>query len=127
LKILIVDDERECCEQLARILGRLVLEDGIPEVRVAHDGKTALALLLENPTDLVLCDVNLPGMGGLEVARTAKQARPDLRIIMISGREDIAGPGTFSEAGCDTFFPKPLDIRLIIEYVKQCVPPARPD
>lgn len=82
LSILLVDDERsvrEAVERLVVALGH--------EVRVASNGEQALALCLEDPGrfDVLLSDLVMPGMSGLEVAQRARGLAPDLPIIIMSG------------------------------------------
>ena len=81
MNILITDDEAINVEILSAML-----EDDF-EVRVAYDGKTALAILDKIPMDVILLDIEMPEMNGIEVARQIR-ANPklhDLKILLISG------------------------------------------
>ena len=82
--ILIVDDHRAVREELAFALGY----DGW-QTRQAVDGPTGLAAAQDPAVDLVLLDVKLPGLDGLEVLVKLKEARPLLPIVMISGHGDL--------------------------------------
>ncbi len=83
LKILLVEDD-----ELFR-LGlqvRLQQEPGIAVLAEAADGETAIDLAKQQPFDLVLLDVGLPGLGGLETCRQLKQNHPDLPILVLTSR-----------------------------------------
>jgi CheY-like chemotaxis protein len=81
-RVLVVDDNRDAAETLAQIVEMLG-----HEAQVAYDGPTALALAAEDPPQLVLCDVGLPGMDGYEVARRLRTALggAGVRLIALSG------------------------------------------
>jgi CheY-like chemotaxis protein len=87
-RILIADDE-----PAVRGLCRLILEGAGHVVREAADGKTAVRMLGEEPTDLVLCDLMMPEMDGLEVIRALAGQGSALKIIAMSGG------GAYPESG----------------------------
>ena len=87
LKILLVEDD-----ELFR-LGlqvRLQRESGIELLVEAEDGETALDLAKQQPFDLVLLDIGLPGLGGLETCRQLKQQHPKLPILVLTSRHETA-------------------------------------
>ncbi|OCC16270.1 Response regulator receiver [Dissulfuribacter thermophilus] len=88
-KILVVDDEESI-----HLLYREELEDEGYEVISAMDGEEALALFDEICPDLVILDINMPGMDGIEVLRQMKQKRPDVPVILSSAypeyKQDLA-------------------------------------
>jgi len=103
-RILIVDDEPQNVEVLSRLMHRLGYE-----VRTAFDGPQALTAVAQEQPDLILLDVNMPGLDGLEVCRRLK-SEPSTRLVPVvlittlSGSEDrIRGV----EAGADDFLSKP--------------------
>jgi response regulator RpfG family c-di-GMP phosphodiesterase len=105
-RTLLVDDEAGI-----RALARCVLEaEGITCVE-AGDGAAALALLGQQPTDLVILDVNMPGMTGLQVLEKL-QARPwpHLKVIMISGRFSADEMSQTLLAGADDYLTKPFSM-----------------
>src|SRR5688500_5514513 len=75
--VLVVEDDRA----IAKFLARLLAQDG-HQVAVAHTGDEALARVAAHPPDLVLLDLGLPGMGGLEVCRRVK-ANPGTRLTPV--------------------------------------------
>jgi DNA-binding NarL/FixJ family response regulator len=85
ITVLIVDDERTFGEALELALGR---EKDLRIVEVATDGTQAMRAVDEYRPDVVLMDVAMPGMNGIEVTRRIKEADPDTRIVILSGHDD---------------------------------------
>lgn len=109
--ILIVDDDEMNRYTLARRLRR----EGYHDLTEAADGLTALALLRNQPFDLVLLDVMMPGMNGYEVLRTLK-SDPALRgipVIMISALDAFDGAVRCIELGAEDYLPKPFNPTLL--------------
>jgi PAS domain S-box-containing protein len=102
--VLVVDDNVDAAQTLAELLGLLG-----HRVRVVYDGPSALALARAEPPDFVLCDLGLPGMTGLDVAR-ALRADPGLartRLVAVSGYAHLEDRLAASEAGFDQHLAKP--------------------
>lgn len=85
-RILVVDDEKEFCEFL-----RILLEGKGYVVEEAYNGIEALAKLEQEPFDLILSDVRMPGMDGLELVRRAKETRKDVVVIMMTAFASLEG------------------------------------
>src|ERR1035441_7730342 len=83
-RILIVDDEEIVIKSCLRILG-----GGDYYVEVAHDGREALRKIEENPYDVMILDVVMPNIDGLEVLRRVKETHPNVDVIMITGLSQI--------------------------------------
>jgi putative two-component system response regulator len=106
-KVLVVDDY----EVNARGLRDLLVSAGY-SVRMAHTGEDALRLAAEDPPDIVLLDVVMPGISGIDVCRELK-ARPTTRlipIVLITASQDRTQRLSGLEAGADEFLTKPVDI-----------------
>ena len=104
--ILVIDDD-----PLNRRLLTATLEHLGHQTSSAPDGSTALAMLAEDPPDVVLLDLVMPGMDGIQVLETIK-ADPDLRhlpVIVISGVDDAESVVRCIEMGAEDFLPKPFD------------------
>ena len=101
--ILIVDDHRAVREELAFQL----TFDGYL-AREAPDGPTGLQMALDPAVDLLVLDVKLPGMDGLEVLAKAKEARPELPVVMISGHGDLETAVLAVRRGAYDFLQKPF-------------------
>jgi CheY-like chemotaxis protein len=79
-RILVVDDEEIVIKSCLRILG-----GGNYHVEAAYDGREALRKIEQNPYDVIILDVMMPNMGGLEVLRRVKETHPDVDVIMLTG------------------------------------------
>ena len=107
LCVLVVDDDpgvRSVCATLLQVLGCEVLE--------ADGARQALDLLVrdEEPCDLVLLDLEMPGMRGDELLRVLRRARPELRVVMMSGRPN-AKLSRFLSMGAHAVLEKPFRLR----------------
>lgn len=107
-RILLVDDDAKI-RQMCRIT---LLDDDI-ECEEAPDGKKALAMLAEKPFDLVLLDVMMPGISGLEVCKRIREGcfSPHLKVIMFSGQAAADEMAEALSAGADDFLTKPFSTR----------------
>ena len=106
LKVVVADDDpamrRSLCAAL-KTAGYAVEE--------ARDGEQAVRMVRERPRDLVLLDINMPGMGGIEACRRIRAAMPSVGIIMITVRETEDDVIQALEAGADDYLTKPFRIR----------------
>ena len=119
-RVLLVDDEEEFVSALSE---RLMLR-GI-EVDSALNGEEALARLVEKEFEVVILDVMMPGLGGLEVLRQIKSTHPDTQVILLTGhgatREGIEG----MRLGAFDYLIKPVDIEEMLEKMKEAAKTAR--
>ena len=101
-RILVVEDEGDIADFIAR---GLILKGY--EVDAAHDGEEALALARERSPDLVVLDLGLPGVGGIEVCRRLRAAS-DVPIIILTARDSVADKVRGLDAGADDYVTKPF-------------------
>ncbi|MFZ5585211.1 MAG: sigma-54-dependent transcriptional regulator [Thermodesulfobacteriota bacterium] len=118
--ILVVDDEKSIGLALKGILG----DEGY-EVSLAQDGATALALVEEDPPDLVLLDIWMPGMDGLEALERLKKRQGALPVIMISGHGSVEMAVKATRLGAYDFIEKPLDMDKILLAVRNALAMGR--
>src|SRR3989441_7174822 len=114
--LLIVDDELS----MRQFLTHLFQRDG-HTVRVAENGRKAMSLLREQPADVIISDVKMPDMGGIELLRAARELRPDVEVIMMTA---FANEQTAHEAfllGAFDFVHKPFDNDLLKEKVARAL------
>lgn len=114
-KILIVDDE----EDIAELLSYNLVREGFAAV-VAHDGETALRLIKKENPDLVLLDLMLPGMNGLDVCKSVRRNPETARlpIIMLTAKSDEIDKVTGLELGADDYITKPFGVKELIARVR---------
>jgi DNA-binding response OmpR family regulator len=111
-RILIVEDENAIAESIAYSLGR----EGF-EVRTAANGENALGLAQEFDPELVILDLMLPGMGGLDVCRLLRQ-RSSVPIIMLTAKAEEVDRVVGLEVGADDYVAKPFSMRELIARVR---------
>ncbi len=110
--ILIIEDEPE----LVKVL-RSYLEKGGYQVLTAYKGDSGLTLWESNKPDLVILDLNLPGMDGLDIARTIRK-HADTPIIMVTARVEEADRLVGLELGADDYITKPYSPREVVARVR---------
>lgn len=117
--ILLAEDD----ESLRVFLGR-ALEKAGHKVRVCADGEEAADALLEDEWDLLLTDIVMPGMDGIELARRCSTVRPETRIMFITGFAAVAlAPGSGAPAGAKVLS-KPVHLREIVAEVDRLLEAA---
>ena len=111
-RILLVDDEEIVLRSCQRILS-----GGDYDIDTARDGVAALELINANPYDVLILDIKMPKMDGIEVLRRVKEARPDIDVIMITGLHDIQTAVQAMKLGALDYLPKPFepeDLEMIV-------------
>ena len=113
--LLVVDDNEMNRDMLAR---RLEKKDY--RVLTACDGASALDLIAAEPIDLVLLDIEMPGLSGLDVLREVRKTRTSLQlpILMVTARSDSEDVVQALEAGANDYVTKPLDFPVVLARVK---------
>ncbi|MBO0783385.1 MAG: response regulator transcription factor [Ktedonobacteraceae bacterium] len=111
--ILIVDDESRVTSALRRTLAY----EGY-QVSTAADGESALALAISQQPDLVILDLMLPGIDGLEVCRRLRTGGDEVAILMLTARDAIPDRVTGLEIGADDYLVKPFALEELLARVK---------
>ena len=104
-KVLLVDDEVEFVSALAE---RLALRDYA--VRTANNALEALALIHKDSPDVVILDLKIPGMDGIETLKTIKKFDPAIQVIMLTGHGDVQSVEEGMKSGAFEYIMKPVDI-----------------
>jgi two-component system cell cycle response regulator CpdR len=118
-KILLAEDD----DSLRRFLAKALEKAGY-DVRACADGEEAVEALEEGPFDLLLTDIVMPGMDGIEVARIAAEREPKLRIMFITGFAAVAlAAGDRAPAGAKVLA-KPVHLREIVSEVERMMAAA---
>jgi len=111
-RILVVDDE----ESILDFVELGLRYEGF-EVELAQDGPAALTAVAARRPDLILLDLNLPGLDGLDVCRRVRQVS-DVPIIMLTARGDVDERVEGLEAGADDYLPKPFKFKELLARVR---------
>lgn len=111
-KILVVDDEPE----VRQLMEHFLTERGY-EVRVTENGRLGLAALDTFTPDVVLLDMHMPEMDGLETLKRLAARSPSLPVIMITVNEDIETTARLLQLGAADYVPKPFNL----EYLEQTI------
>ena len=103
MRILVIEDEM----QLARHITRALFRTG-HEASALHDGAEGLRAALEHPPEVIVLDLNLPGMEGMEVLARLKKDQCPSRVIILTALGDVASRIKGIKAGADDYLPKPF-------------------
>jgi len=112
-KILIVEDD----QKIARVI-QLELEFGEYEVAIAYTGKEALERYARDTFDLILLDVMIPELNGLEVLRRIRQKDEDTRIIMLTARDAVMDKVSGLDSGANDYMTKPFEIEELLARIR---------
>ncbi len=116
LKILVVDDEKEFASTLAERLSMRGLD-----VKIALGGETALEMMASDPPEVMLLDVLMPGMGGLEVLRKTRSSHPNTKVILLTGHGSTRdGMEGMRQGACD-YLMKPVKIEELMAKLEEAV------
>ena len=113
-KVLLVDDEREFVQTLSE---RLILRD--MGSAVAYDGESALNLIKEDEPEVIIVDLKMPGVDGLEVLRKVKETRPEIEVIILTGHGHEEDRQLCMELGAFAYLQKPLDINVLSDTIQK--------
>jgi two-component system response regulator MprA len=113
-RVLVVDDD----ERIAASIRRALVYEG-HDVNVAHDGQSALDHLREAPPELVILDLMLPGVDGIEICqRLRRDAEPELAILMLTARDSTADRVRGLDSGADDYLVKPFAYEELLARVR---------
>jgi len=112
-KVLLVDDEREFVQTLSE---RLIMRD--MGSAVAYDGESAIDMVNEHAPEVMILDLNMPGIDGIEVLRRVKQTSPEIEVIILTGHGSEDDRKTCMELGAFDYLQKPVDIDVLSKTLK---------
>lgn len=122
MRILVVDDEQAVRESLRRSLSF----NGY-DIKLASDGHEAVDLVHRENPDLVILDVNMPNMDGLEVCRVLRGEGWGRPILMLTARDGVSDRVAGLDAGADDYLPKPFALEELLARVRSLVRRAAAD
>lgn len=117
-KILIIEDEAAIRRVLSKILSE---ESDTYSVEDAEDGLAGLEKIKNNDYDLVLCDIKMPKMDGVEVLEAVKKIKPEIPMVMISGHGDMETAIQTMRLGAFDYISKPPDLNRLLNTVRNAL------
>lgn len=114
IKVLLVDDEVQFVDTLAQ---RLRLRD--LKVDTVYDGSQALEFIRKTEPDVIVLDLKMPGLHGIEVLRELKKTRPQIQVIILTGHGTDKDEKEARALGGFDFMRKPADIDLLVAKIKE--------
>lgn len=116
IKILVVDDE-----ETVRVLLQRILQASGYEAVIAANGKEALSVIADGGIDVVMLDINMPGLSGIEVLGKISADWPDLCVIMVTAVADVQTAVTTMKLGAYDYITKPFDQDEALRKIRQAV------
>lgn len=117
-KILIIEDEAA----IRRVLRKIISEENESyQVEEAEDGLLGMEMIKNNDYDLVLCDIKMPKMDGVEVLEATKKIKPDTPMVMISGHGDLDTAVNTMRLGAFDYISKPPDLNRLLNTVRNAL------
>ena len=113
-KILLVDDEREFVKTLSE---RLFMRD--MGSATAYDGESALDMIDEEKPDVMILDLKMPGIDGIEVLKKVKKDKPEIEVIILTGHGSEIDEKKCMELGAFAYLQKPVDIDILSKTIKK--------
>ncbi|MEH6659098.1 sigma-54-dependent transcriptional regulator [Leeuwenhoekiella marinoflava] len=117
-KILIIEDEAA----IRRVLTKILTEESKEyQVEEAEDGLVGMEKIKDNDYDLVLCDIKMPKMDGVEVLEATKKIKPEIPMVMISGHGDLDTAVNTMRLGAFDYISKPPDLNRLLNTVRNAL------
>ncbi len=116
VRVFIVDDDRD----IGMMLSALMEKEGLTNM-VAHDGETALQMVPMKMPDMLLLDVKMPGIDGMEVLKRVKEMEPELPVVLITAYAEIPASVAAMRAGAFDYLAKPFDHAEVMRVVRSAL------
>jgi len=113
MNILVVEDEVKVSAFIAK-----GLEEQMHHVAVAYDGNTGCKMALENEYDLIILDVALPHINGLDICKTVRHVKKDIPILMLSALDSLRNKVDGLDSGADDYLTKPFHFEELLARIK---------
>ncbi|MBT8303088.1 MAG: response regulator, partial [Bacteroidia bacterium] len=117
-KILVIEDESAIRRVLVKILSE---ENDKYEVAEAEDGLAGVEMIKKDDFDLILCDIKMPKMDGVEVLEAVKKIKPEIPMVMISGHGDLDTAVNTMRLGAFDYISKPPDLNRLLNTVRNAL------
>ena len=118
LSLLLVEDDKSAIAVLNAMIQRK-----FPDIAIftAADGRQGVELGKEHSPDIVITDINMPGMDGLQMAGEIKSIKPDTRIIVFTGYSDKIHLDNFDAIGISAYILKPIEFQQLFTAIEKCI------
>ncbi len=113
-KVLVIDDERVVCNSC----GRALRQEGY-KVSVATDGQAAIEKASHETFDVIIVDLKMPGLCGMDVLRTLRRKMPEARVVVITGFSSVASEIEARQLGASDYLPKPFTPKELTETMER--------
>lgn len=123
MKILLVDDEMFTIRMLQNLIHWEQL--GLEVMGYARDGQEAFHMIMENPPDIVLTDIKMDTMNGLELVKKIQGFSPDIRVLLMSAYADFGYVKEAMKRGCSDYILKPIDEAELEQALRRTVEEIR--
>lgn len=119
MRLLLVDDEQMTRDSLLKFVDWRAI--GICDVATAKNGELALEIIRKNPPQILLCDIRMPKLDGIELARIVHETEPSIKIVFISGYSDKEYLLSAIDLKAEQFIEKPVNIDYLSGVLKKCI------
>ncbi len=113
-QILIVDDEKELCVSLSEIL----TEEGFRTIYTS-DPREAPAMVARNHVDLIILDIRMPGIGGIDLLKMLRRTNPNIKVIILTGHPSIENAVLSMKYGAVNFYEKPPNLKRLLNEIRE--------
>ncbi len=115
MNVLIIDDEKSLCDALAGFVEKI----GPYTVSTLCDSRQAVDMIRQKSIDLLITDVRMPRISGIQLAETVRRANLPVEVVLISGQSDIIESINSLELGVFDFLKKPVDLKKLAEIIRE--------
>src|SRR5688572_9159458 len=113
-RLLVIDDDEPSC----RLVSAIFRAEGF-DVQAAHDGMAGVAAVLKERPDVVLLDLDLPGMDGMAVLEQLRQEAPTTPVVMLTGSQDVKNAVRAIQLGAFNYLTKPMNRAEVVIVVRR--------
>ena len=106
LRLLVIEDEKKLCDMIAKSLHMAGYE-----VDMCNDGERALDMIYTELYDLIVLDLNLPGLDGMEILRELRKENEETKVLILSARSQIADKVEGLDSGANDYMEKPFHLQ----------------
>jgi DNA-binding NarL/FixJ family response regulator len=115
IRIVIADDHRAFAEALAATMG---MESDLSVVAIVHDGEAAVEVTIDQEPDVVLMDLNMPGVDGIAATRRIKEQHPGTRVVILSATEEEHARARALDAGAEGYLSKEQSVKDVTSSIR---------